>query len=116
MANKTILMSKIRQILRLFTQGQSKIYISTYTDTSRNTVKRYIRRFLQERLTFEDITAMSDTDLEVLFTGRQMPGPDHRFDELQRMLPDMEKRFRQKGMTISQLWKEYRDLGTPAFG
>lgn len=110
MANKTILMSKIRQILRLFTQGQSKVSISMQTDTARNTVKRYIRRFLEEKMTFEDINALSDSDLDLLFGSMPLPGPDHRFDELQRLMPDIEKRFRKKGMTIAQLWKEYKEL------
>lgn len=34
MANKTILMSKIRQILRSFTQGKSKVQISDQTGKS----------------------------------------------------------------------------------
>ncbi len=40
MANKTILMTKIRQILRSFTQGKSKVQISEQTGASRNTVKK----------------------------------------------------------------------------
>jgi len=65
---------------------------------------------LDEKLTFEDINALSDSDLDLLFGGTQMPGPDHRFDELHRLMPDKEKRFRKKGMTIAQLWKDYKDL------
>ena len=40
MANKTIFMSRIRQILRLYTQGASKKKISELTTASRNTVKK----------------------------------------------------------------------------
>jgi hypothetical protein len=42
MANKTIDMSRIRQILRLYTQGTSKKKISVLTASSRNTMVRYL--------------------------------------------------------------------------
>ena len=45
MANKTILMSRIRQILRLYTQGTSKKRLSELTASSRKTVKKYIQKF-----------------------------------------------------------------------
>jgi len=109
MANKTILMSKIRQILRLFTSGHSKVSIGQQTDTSRNTVKRYIIRFLAAKITFDDISRMSDSELEIMFGGTYLPGPDARYDTLQRMLPDLEKRFRAKGMTIEKLWRWYHE-------
>lgn len=35
-------MSKIRQILRFFTQGKSEVYISQRNEASHNKVKRYI--------------------------------------------------------------------------
>lgn len=116
MANKTIDMSKIRQILRFFTQGKSKVYISQQTGASRNTVKRYIRRFLQEKLTYEDICNMQDAELEVMFGSSQPPDLGHRYDELQRLLPDLEKRFKQKGVTIDLLWRQYRQLYPHGYG
>jgi len=108
MANKTIDMSKIRQILRFFTQGKSKVFISQQTGASRNTVKRYIRKFLLEKLTFEDISGMQDADLEVLFVPSRPPDLGKRYDELQGILPDLEKRFKQRGVTIELLFRQYR--------
>lgn len=108
MANKTIDMSKIRQILRFFTQGKSKVFISRQTGASRNTVKRYIRKFLQEKLTFEDISGMQDADLEVLFVPSRPPDLGKRYDELQQILPDLEKQFKQRGVTIELLFRQYR--------
>lgn len=116
MANKTIDMSKIKQILRLFTQGKSKVFISQQTGVSRNTVKRYIRRFLQEKLTFEDLTRLTDAELEVMFGSSQPPDPGERYDELQRLLPELEKRFKQKGVTIDLLWRHYRQLYPQGYG
>ncbi len=110
MANKTILMSRIRQILRLFTQGKSKKQISELTSSSRNTVKKYIAKFIQERLTFDVIDGMSDHDLEQLFGYVEPPPKDERFEQLQQLLPEMEKQMKRKGMTITLLWEQYKAL------
>lgn len=108
MANKTILMSRIRQILRFHTQGKSKKEISKLTSSSRNTIKKYIHKFIREHLTYEQIAQMTDHQLELLF-GQIEPSPkDKRFDELQALLPQVEKRLKQKGMTLQLLWQQYR--------
>jgi transposase len=107
MANKTILMTKIRQILRSFTQGKSKVLISQQTGASRNTVKKYIRKFLSEKMTFDMLSSMSDTELEVLFGSAELIDRDPRYEPLQLMLPDLEKHFKKKGVTIAMLWKLY---------
>ena len=43
MANKKTDMSKLRQILRLYAQGESKLKISELTGVSRNTLKKYLK-------------------------------------------------------------------------
>ncbi|MEY3590712.1 MAG: hypothetical protein RLZZ466_1233 [Bacteroidota bacterium] len=116
MANKTIDMSKIRQVLRFFTQGRSKIFISTHLGTSRNTVKRYIRKFLEERLTYQEVSEMSDAQLEVIFGSSQPPDLGTRYDELHKLLPEFEKRFRQRGVTILMLFNQYRQLHPEGYG
>jgi len=45
MANKRKDMSKLRQMLRLYSQGESKLQISYLTGISRNTVKKYIKQY-----------------------------------------------------------------------
>lgn len=116
MANKTILMTKIRQILRFFTQGKSKVQISEQTGASRNTVKKYIRRFLSEKMTFDVLDSMTDTELEALFGSAEMPDKDPRYEQLQCMLPSLEKRFKQKGVTIDWLWKFYLQSHPDGYG
>jgi DNA-binding NarL/FixJ family response regulator len=58
MAAKPIDMSKLRQVLRLYSQGKSKIFISNYIPLSRNTVKKYIKRFNELKTTL--ITEIKD--------------------------------------------------------
>ena len=45
MAAKPIEMSRLRKVLKLYSQGQSKNFISNYLRLSRNTVKKYIKQF-----------------------------------------------------------------------
>ena len=45
MANKTTDMSKIRKVLKFYSNGKSKLFISNYLSLSRNTVKKYISLF-----------------------------------------------------------------------
>lgn len=108
MANKTILMSRIRQILRLHTQGTSIKKISELTASSRNTVKKYIHKFIQQRLTYDVIAEMNDHDLELLFGHVEPVVKDDRFEHLQTLLPQMEKQLKRKGMTILLLFEQYK--------
>ena len=116
MANKTILMSRIRQILRLYTEGTSKKKISELTGSSRNTVKKYIQKFHRERLTFEQIAEMTDHALEQLFGAEEPVIRDVRFAELQALLPDMEKQLKRKGMTILVLFEQYKKEHPTGYG
>jgi response regulator of citrate/malate metabolism len=45
MANSTISMNKIRQILRMYSQGRSRLSIAAQTGVSRNTAKKYLATF-----------------------------------------------------------------------
>lgn len=79
MPNTIITMNKIRQILRLHTQGKGKLRISEQTGAARNTVKKYLRFFTEHRLTMEDMDKMSDQDLYELFGKQEEKEPDERF-------------------------------------
>ena len=46
MSGKPIDRSKLRNVIKLYTQGKSKIFISEYLQLSCNTVKKYINQFL----------------------------------------------------------------------
>lgn len=116
MANKTILMSRIRQILRLYTQGTSKKKISELTGSSRNTAKKYIQKFHREHLTFEQISEMTDHDLEQLFGSVEPVVKDARLDQLQTLLPEMEKQLKRKGMTILLLFEDYKKQYPNGYG
>lgn len=108
MANKTILMSRIRQLLRLYAQGRGKKPISTLTGLSRNTVKKYLQKFVALKLTYADIEALNDHQLDLLFTPQLPVAKDERYEQLQALLPDIEKQLKRKGITRLGLWEAYR--------
>jgi len=59
MPNKSIAMNKLRAVLRLYTEGRSKLFISHYCRTSRNTVKKYVPLFRASKLAMDQIDCMS---------------------------------------------------------
>ena len=68
MANKTTDMSKIRKVIKFYSDGKSKLFISSYLSLSRNTVKKYISLFEVLGLSFEIISEKTDAELELLFS------------------------------------------------
>lgn len=58
MSNKPIDMFHIRQLLRFYADG------SRATGIARNTIKKYLLRFVDLRLTIEDVEAMSAMRVE----------------------------------------------------
>jgi transposase len=116
MANKTILMSRIRQIFRLHAQGRSKKQISILTGCSRNTVKKYLYKFIEQRLTYTEIDQMSDHDLELLICPTEPVPKEERFQQLLKLFPEIEKQMKRKGMTIAIQWEQYRQKHPDGYG
>lgn len=107
MSNKPIKMSKLRSVLKLHCQGYSKLQISTTTGISRNTVKKYIKHFTALLTTWEELSRMSDKELDALFNKEPEPVPREKLEHLHSYFSSSEKRLRQRGMTILKLWLEY---------
>ena len=71
MSNKTIEMFTIRQILRLYASGRGTKYISQSTGVARNTVKKYLHRYVQLKTTLQDLDRMSDAQLSKAFIVKE---------------------------------------------
>jgi transposase len=108
MANTTISMSKIRQILRMYSQGRSKQSIAVQAGVSRNTAKKYFAAFDASGCTFDEINALNDKELEDFFGGSQERPPDKRTLSLQRCFPHVDKELKRTGMNRRILWEAYR--------
>lgn len=108
MANKLILMIKIKQIIRLYTQSKGTKFISRQTGVARNTVRKYILKFRQTHLTYEQIYELSDHELSELFGNPPViKEPLKRYQELKEFFPYMDKTLRRTGFTRQKLWEEY---------
>ena len=107
MANKRIDMSKLRQMLRLYSQGESKLKISELTGISRNTLKSYLKRWQRLGISLPVLETKSDHELDKLFGINQQPEPGDRYKTLEQYFPTMEKELKKRGVTRYQLWSKY---------
>lgn len=103
-------MSKVRNIIRLYTEGVSKQSIGERTGLPRNSVKKYIRLFLASDKSPQAIEQMSDTELELMFMDmapRSHIEDDQRYKELLEFFPIMEKALRSHENSKEKLWRQY---------
>ncbi len=107
MANKQIIMGKVRQVLRLYIQGKSKLSISEQLGISRNTVKKYISEFLIHKITFDELDNLTDSDLDDLFGHKEEVEPDERYKQLLSFFPKVSKEIKREGVTRQIMWNEY---------
>jgi len=112
MSNNPIPMSKVRNLLRLYTEGVSKQSTSERTGLPRNTVRKYINLFLVSNKSLEELGRMSDAELELMFlemVPRSHIEDDPKYQAALEFFPDMEKALKRKDVTKEQLWRHYRD-------
>jgi hypothetical protein len=69
MANKITDIGKIRKVIKFYSTGKSKLFISSYLSLSRNTVKKYISLYEILGLNLDAINAKTDAELELLFSN-----------------------------------------------
>lgn len=83
--------------------------ISSAFHVSRNTVRKYVRRYQESGLTLDQLMTMSEEKLQELFLDNQNRSrkPSPRMDELEALIPDYVKRLSRKGVTVKSLHDEY---------
>lgn len=109
-------MTKVRQILGYHQQAIGLKQICRLSGVSRNTVKRYIRQFIVEELSWADVERMSDYELDILFSRLADIQTDPRQEQLQAQLPAMEKKLKRRGYTLTRLWEEYKTDHPDGYG
>ena len=101
-------MRKVREILRLrFERGLSHRQISASTGVSKGALSEYLRRAADAGVTWEVARDLDDGEVEArLFrlVGRNEPPRRVAID-----LPWVHRELRRTGVTLQQLWLEYRD-------
>jgi DNA replication protein DnaC len=108
MAGKTIIMSKLKQILRLRSNGVALQTIATSVQLSRNTVKKYLRLIEVKNLVASELLAMEDEVLEALLQDPE-PRDAERLQSLVSKFQYFDKELCRTGVTRWVLWGEYRN-------
>lgn len=102
-------MSKVRQIIKLFSQGIGKKKVALRLAVSKNTVKHYIDIFNRLQTSWDTLSKLSDLELNQIFHPvEELPPPD-RLQQLLDYFPDMEKQLRKRGMTVHTQYDEYKN-------
>ena len=87
MANKPVDMSKLKQVLRLYKNGDmSNRRIAETVELDKNTVNKYINQAKKDSLSIDELLALDDPVLAHRMVGGNAAYSDSRFDELKTML------------------------------
>jgi transposase len=107
MAGKTIIMSIIKQILLLRTNGVTLNGIAGAVKISRNTVKKYLRLIEVKQLSFDQLLQMEDEALDGLLHDPD-PQDQKRYESLAALFPQFDKELTRPGVNRWVLWGEYK--------
>jgi transposase len=107
MANNLISMSKLRHILKMYCDGHSRRHIAKLHSTSRNTVRRHIKQFQCLKISYEELSRLSDKELDELFRNDNPVIPLSKVEQLYKFFQYAEKQLKRRGMTLQKLWEEY---------
>ena len=108
MPNKVIFMTRLRTIIRLYTNGVGLRAIALMSNTSRNTVKKYLGVWNKLDMSYEELQKHSDSELQALFCiSDKHPSTSARMQELEEFLPTIVKNLGKKGMTSEKQWVNY---------
>jgi transposase len=110
MANKTIRMSVLRNIISLKSKGYSNRFISDQLGLSRKTTNKYISHLKQSGLSHQALLDLSDEELATLVDAiPTRPSPGY-LQELYNYFPTVEKELKRVGVTRYILWQEYKQV------
>jgi transposase len=109
MSNKTIEMFKIRQVLRLYASGKGTKYISQSTGVARNTVKKYLLKFLLSEKSIAQVEDMSDAQMAVIFLpNEKIEVINKRLSDLEPLLPSLAAMLKKRGVTKQMAYDKYK--------
>ena len=111
---KRLPMRKIREALRLRSEGLSARKIAQSLSVGHATISGYINRADADGLTWPFPNALSDTDLELRLFPRTVS--DLRGTFPQPNWSYIHTELRRKGVTLSLLWEEYRGVHPDGYG
>lgn len=110
-------MTILRQIIRLRAENYSQRAITRYLGIARNTVGKYLKLIEVSGLDCNDLLALSDQDLDELFSpDPKGPNKPENYEYLLSLFPEFEKELKKVGVTKLLLWAEYKNLHPDGYG
>ncbi|MDR3339389.1 MAG: IS21 family transposase [Candidatus Symbiothrix sp.] len=97
----------LKQLLRLFQQGNGIKKISRTLGMSKNTVKKYLHQVESQGLDVSVLLQKTDEEVESILLGKTI-SQEERLQELQKMFPDMEEKLKETGINLHYLWCKYK--------
>lgn len=110
MANKTINMQKIKQILRLKQEGVSNRKVGLMLGVHRETVRKYVNQVIELGMSYEQLLKEDEAVLDSIFEPYKVPKTSkERLNRLLEFFPGMEKELSRVGVDKWNLWAEYKE-------
>lgn len=108
MANKATSMSKVRQIIKFYSQGIGKKRIAMRLGMSKHTVKLYVELYINLKIPWDELSKVTDFELNKLFKPAEETLLSVRLQQLHDFFPVMERNLRRRGMTVAIQFREFK--------
>jgi len=109
MANQSISIIMIKEIIRLKEQGYSHKSIREILNISRTTVIKYVKRIEATGLPIKELLKMEDSELYGLFINEQCHDKERRYAIAEDYFAYVRKELKRTGVTRWILWAEYKN-------
>jgi transposase len=107
MANKPTIMLRLKRVLQLLINGESKSSISRQIPIHRSVLDKYLFIFEQSGLSLQVLLAMTDYELELVINPAKELGDNGRLSKLEGLIPVYLHELSKTGVTLKLLWNEY---------
>jgi transposase len=107
MAGKSVEISMIKQLLRLYEQGHGIKTIARTLGLSKNTVKRYLHQIELKRLELSELLTQSNEALEFLLSEKEC-NRETKLQELEKLFSSFTQELEKPGFTLHYLWCKYK--------
>jgi len=115
MAGKIKRMSQIKQLLRLYKQGESKKAIARLLGMSKNTVKNYLYKIEGGKFNIDELLKIDDPKLESMLFSGNPSYKDERYEHLKNNLDYYTSELNRTGVTRGLLWREYQQTANNTY-
>ena len=87
-----------------------RLKIAIQTGIARDTLNKYLAAFALSGLSFEQVDALSDKELEEIFVKPDEKLLSEKLQTLFSLFPAIDKELKKKGVTRQILWEQSRNV------